>query len=192
MSDLNEASRLKRRHMQTAHLALRARLNRRSLELLTPDGSSFTFPHSERPKSFVEETTMSRNHLPPLETSSPTSKVSSNPLSPTRRHQVQRSVSEFSAFPKLHRPHNHHHHHHHTGRHHKDDVAQSAGPNLQLNGEAVTSRSENATPNDSRDVSRRTSVLGSGWEDGERDRDNLVISEEQVAEEKQKGSQRAM
>jgi hypothetical protein len=133
---------------------------------------------------------MSRSHLPLLETAS---KPSSNALSP-RRHQVQRSVSDFSAFPKIHRPHVHHHHrHHHGDKHHKEsDVTQSAGPNLQLNGEAVGSRSENGTPNDSRDASRRTSVLGPGWEDGERDRESMVVQDGQVAEEKRKGAQRAM
>ena len=186
---MSETSLPKRRHMQTAHLALRARLNRRSLELLTPDSSSF--PHHDRPRSLIlEDLTMSRSNLPLLDTSDASSKKHSNPLSPSRRHQVQRSVSEFSSFPKLHRPHGHHHHHH---RHHKDnDVPQSAGPNLQLNGEAVTSKSENATPNDSRDASRRTSALVTGWEDGAEGRESMIVREGQVAEEKQKGSQRAM
>jgi hypothetical protein len=135
-----------------------------------------------------DDTTMSRSHLPPLETFS---KPTSNALSP-RRHQVQRSVSDFSAFPKIHRPHVHHHHHH-GGKHHKDsDVSQSAGPNLLVNGEAVGSMSENVTPNDSRDASRRTSVLGPGWEDGEKERENMVVKDDQVAEEKRKGAQRAM
>jgi hypothetical protein len=160
--------------------------------LLTPAPSSFAQLHLHLQQSFVlDNPTMSRSHLPPLETS----KAPPTPISPTRRYQVQRSVSEFSAFPKLHRPHNHHHHHHHhhSSRHHKDhDVAQSAGPSLQLNGEAVSSKSENATPNDSRDASRRTSVLGSRWEDGEKDKEHMILRDGQVADEKQKGTQRAM
>jgi hypothetical protein len=71
-------------------------------------------------------------------------------------------------------------------------VSQTAGPNLLVNGEAVGSMNESATPNDSRDASRRTSVLGPGWEDGEKDRDNMVLRDGQVAEEKRKGAQRAM
>lgn len=49
--------------------------------------------------------------------------------------------------------------------------------------------SEAVTPNDSRDVSRRTSVLGFGWEDGESHR---VVREGQLGEEREKGEQRAM
>ena len=85
----------------------------------------------------------------------PKSKPSENSTSsPTRpRHQVTRSISEVGT--KLHSKHHGHHHHPHLHRKDKEKgegVPQSAGPNLQ----PEVSRSE---PNESRDVSRRTSVF---------------------------------
>lgn len=138
-------------------------------------------------------TTMSTNLPlpPPLDTSNKHTQATTSPTRP--RHQVTRSISEFSAFPKLHRPH-HHHHPPHVARHHKDreNVPQSAGPTLQpTTSETTGTMSEAVTPNDSRDASRRTSVLGLGWEDGESNRER-VAREGQLNEEREKGEQRAM
>lgn len=129
---------------------------------------------------------MSGVYLPPLDTSKPFP----TPVSPTRRHQVTRSISEFSSFPKLHRqPHNRHDQQPHVSRNHKErEVAQSTGPNLQVNGEVVGSMSDTVSANDSKDASRRTSVLVSGWDDGER----VTVREIDVVQEKEKASQRAM
>ncbi|KAG9231172.1 hypothetical protein BJ875DRAFT_487251 [Amylocarpus encephaloides] len=132
---------------------------------------------------------MSGNYLPPLDTS----KAFTAPISPTRRHQITRSISEVSPFPKLHRPHHHHHRHSHTNRHLKEseDVPQSTGPALQLNGDIAVAMTHDTTPNDSRDASRRTSALGMGWEDVQREREKRVVKEGEVEEEREKGAQRA-
>lgn len=148
------------------------------------------------PQSPHQLPTMSTNLPlpPPIDTSNRHSQTTTSPTRP--RHQVTRSISEFSAFPKLHRP-NHHHHHPHVTRHHKDrdGTPQSAGPNLQPTStlsESTGTMSEAVTPNDSRDASRRTSVLGVvAWEDGESNRER-VVREGLLDEEREKGEQRAM
>lgn len=163
--------------------------NRRRSHSASHTSSPQQLPQNRYPHYLVDGPIMSGFYLPPLDTS----RGQQQSLSQNKRHQVSRSISEFSAFPKLHRPHHHHHHHGH-GSHKKDkdeELTQSAGPNLQLNGENVGTTSDNGTLNESRDASRRTSVWGSGWEDGEKERAKMIVKEGQVAEEKELGIQRA-
>ncbi|KAH6670477.1 hypothetical protein B0J14DRAFT_515986 [Halenospora varia] len=115
--------------------------------------------------------------------------ITTTPVRP--RHQVTRSITELSTnFPKLHRSHHHHHRHHQSYRD-KETTPFSTVPDLQVNGEQGT-MSEGATPIPSRDVSRRTSVLGVSREDGEKEKEKRVVREGQVAAERERGAQRAI
>ncbi|CAG8953840.1 hypothetical protein HYFRA_00006732 [Hymenoscyphus fraxineus] len=172
-----------RRHMRIIQLAHgEPRLVRTLSAPTTP-----THPPPKPP------TIMSANlPIAPLDTSH-SSKHIHTTISPTRpRHQVTRSISEFSAFPKLHRQ--HHHHHPHVSRHHKDkerekEGSQSAGANSQSVTAETGMMSEVVTPSESRDASRRTSFQGTGGEDGDgRER----VKEGEVLDEMERGEQRAI
>lgn len=113
----------------------------------------------------------------------------SKQISPTRsRHQGTRSITDVSS----HKTHKSHHHHPHIHRKDKDDkTPQSAHPNLQPSGAVEGFKSEVVTPEQSRNGSRRASVLPEGAEGmftGAQKRD---IREGEVKEEKEKGVQRA-
>jgi hypothetical protein len=116
------------------------------------------------------------------------------PSSPQRpKHQTNRSITETS-FPKLHRP--HHPHIHRLNRDAKVKETQSAHPNLQSNGwDMLQSKSEGVTPEQSRNASRRTSVLGVPGEMDElpaflRD-EKKMVKEGELELEKERAVQRA-
>lgn len=124
---------------------------------------------------------------------------------PRPKHQTQRSITEAS-FPAPKR--SHHHHHHHIHRHHKDkerdrdrDRDGSGSGNTQS---VEVTKSEGVSPENSRDPSRRTSLLqaamvagsgmgelegfaiANGWKEERR-----AVKAEEVVEEKEKGVLRA-
>ncbi|TVY48798.1 hypothetical protein LOCC1_G001095 [Lachnellula occidentalis] len=105
--------------------------------------------------------------------------------SPTRsRPQVGRSISEVGTAKRQARNHHGHHHHPHLHRRDKDRLPEGEVPQSTL--QPGVSRSE---PNESRDVSRRTSVLEVPVPyEGERRRE---VGDKEVEEEKEKGVVRA-
>jgi hypothetical protein len=119
----------------------------------------------------------------------------SKPTSPTHpKHQISRSITEISGgggFPKLHRPHHH--------RSKDDKTPQSTQPNLQPTGVVDGTKSEGATPDESHNGSRRTSVVGSqAWETDlggapmpGNTREKRVVREGEVSEERERGILRA-
>ncbi|CAG8979974.1 hypothetical protein HYALB_00010743 [Hymenoscyphus albidus] len=171
-----------RRHMRIIQLAHgEPRLVRTLSAPTTP-----THPPPKPP------TIMSANlPIAPLDTSYSSKHIHAT-TSPTRpRHQVTRSISEFSAFPKLHRQ--RHHHHPHVSRHHKDKEREKEGfQSADANSQSVnadTGMMSDVTPSESRDASRRTSFLGTGGEDGDgRER----VKEGEVLDEMERGEQRAI
>lgn len=126
------------------------------------------------------------------------------------RRGTTNATSEHSSFHKHHRPHVHRHNIRPTekdkgkdGDHqkrHDENPVRKVNSNLQptiavTGAEAASSRSENATPAQSQNASRRTSLLGlnsdldgsaASWR-GE----GKVFKEAELAEEKEKGALRA-
>jgi CHASE2 domain-containing sensor protein len=112
-------------------------------------------------------------------------------ISPPRpKHQTHRSITEAS-FPVPKRS----HHHHHIHRHHKDKERDK--DSLRSGQPVEGTKSEGVSPQNSREQSRRTSLLpvsgeieglvvASSWKEERR-----VVRAEEVAEEKEKGYLRA-
>lgn len=133
------------------------------------------------------------NFTPPEQTMStpfpihdpPKSKLPETTTSPTRpRHQVARSITEVGT-TKLHAR-NHHGHHHHPHLHRRDKDRLPEGEVSQSTLQPGVSRSE---PNESRDVSRRTSILEVPVPyEGEKRRE---VGDKEVEEEREKGVVRA-
>ncbi|TVY47213.1 hypothetical protein LCER1_G007701 [Lachnellula cervina] len=115
----------------------------------------------------------------------PKSKLPETTTSPTRpRHQVARSITEVGT-TKLHAR-NHHGHHHHPHLHRRDKDRLPEGEVSQSTLQPGVSRSE---PNESRDVSRRTSILEVPVPyEGEKRRE---VGDKEVEEEREKGVVRA-
>ncbi|KAE9373123.1 hypothetical protein N431DRAFT_406448 [Stipitochalara longipes BDJ] len=107
----------------------------------------------------------------------------SNPTSPTRpKHLTTRSISE------VHHKHHHPHLHHHRRKEEPQSVHQSQPALGSYDG--TSSRSEGFTPNQSRDVSRRGSMLVVDIPEGN-GKEKRVVKEGEVREEREKGILRA-
>jgi hypothetical protein len=109
---------------------------------------------------------------------------------PRPKHQIHRSITETS-FPIPKR-----HHHHHIHLHHKDKDSKDKD-SLRSSQPVEDTKSEGVSPDNSREHSRRTSLLpvsaeiegaliANSWKE-----ERTPVKPEEVAEEKEKGHLRA-
>ena len=113
----------------------------------------------------------------------------SAPLGRRPSHQLHRSVSAISngMASKHHRSHSHHLH-----LHRRDKEDKSLGLNLLHSRTHEWTRSEGVTPNDSRNASRRTSLLASAEDSVGLTGLQRFVSEAEVKAEKENNALRAM
>ncbi|KAI9647597.1 hypothetical protein NHQ30_003982 [Ciborinia camelliae] len=109
------------------------------------------------------------------------------------RHQATRSLSEASSPPLKPRRSHHYHHHPHIHRRDKDDKSSQSTLQKALNSSGEVSRSEEVSPDESRNGSRRPSILGSTVDgfDLSRNNERRPLREGELEAEKERGAKMA-